>query len=68
MKKIILILSLFAAFISCKNNNLVDETKRGLVVENAMVVSARAEASKIGADILKKCSKCLIRIAYLFKS
>jgi gamma-glutamyltranspeptidase/glutathione hydrolase len=54
MKKIILIISLFAAFISCKNNNLVDESKRGLIVEHAMVVSARVEASKIGADILQK--------------
>ncbi|MCK5402326.1 MAG: gamma-glutamyltransferase, partial [Flavobacteriaceae bacterium] len=53
MKKIILILSIFIAFVSCKKY-LVDETKRGLIVESAMVVSARAEASKIGADILKK--------------
>ncbi|MCF6296214.1 MAG: gamma-glutamyltransferase [Flavobacteriaceae bacterium] len=53
MKRIILTLSIFVAFVSC-NNNLVDKSKRGLVVENAMVVSARAEASKIGADILKK--------------
>ncbi|RLD28001.1 MAG: gamma-glutamyltransferase [Bacteroidetes bacterium] len=54
MKKIILILSVYVAFISCKNNNLVDESKRGLIVEHAMVVSAREEASKIGSDILQK--------------
>ena len=54
MKKIILILSVFVAFVSCKNKPLVDETKRGLIVEKAMVVSAREEASKIGSDILKK--------------
>ncbi|MBE9490409.1 MAG: gamma-glutamyltransferase [Bacteroidetes bacterium] len=49
MRKIILIATIFIAFISCKN-----ETKRGLIVEKAMVVSAREEASKIGTDILKK--------------
>jgi len=54
MKKIILILSIFVAFFSCKSNPLVDETKRGHIVEKAMVVSAREEASKIGSDILKK--------------
>jgi gamma-glutamyltranspeptidase/glutathione hydrolase len=57
MKNIILILFIFVAFFSC-NNNLnkyeVDESKRGLIVEKAMVVSAREEASKIGTDILKK--------------
>ncbi len=53
MKRIILTLSIFVAFVSC-NNNLVDESKRGLIVENAMVVSAREEASKIGSDILQK--------------
>lgn len=54
MKKIFLIIFTFTAFISCKNKHLVDETKRGLIVEHAMVVSAREEASKIGSDILKK--------------
>jgi len=53
MKKISLLLSFFVALVSC-NKTLVDETKRGLIVDNAMVVSARQEASKIGADILKK--------------
>jgi len=57
MKKNILILFIFVAFISCNNDAkkyVVDETKRGLIVEQAMVVSARAEASQIGTDILKK--------------
>ena len=56
MKKIILIATLFIALFSCNNTNkyVVDESKRGLIVENAMVVSAKKEASKIGADILKK--------------
>lgn len=57
MKKLILILSFFVAFFSCNNNTNkyeVDESKRGLIVEKAMVVSAREEASKIGTDILKK--------------
>ena len=57
MKNIILILFIFVAFFSCNNNSNkyeVDESKRGLIVEKAMVVSARIEASKIGIDILKK--------------
>ena len=57
MKNIILILFIFVAFFSCNNNSNkyeVDESKRGLIVEKAMVVSAREEASKIGTDILKK--------------
>ena len=57
MKNIILILFIFVAFFSCNNNSNkyeVDESKRGLIVEKAMVVSARIEASKIGTDILKK--------------
>lgn len=39
-------------FISCRNVPAPIPT--GLVTENAMVVSARAEASKIGSDILQK--------------
>ena len=48
MKKIILTVFIFVALVSCNN------TKRGLIVENGMVVTAREEASKIGTDILKK--------------
>ena len=57
MKKALLLALLLTGFISCKQSNnkpLVDESKRGLIVDNAMVVSAREEASKIGTDILKK--------------
>ena len=53
MNKILLFVSLFVAFISCKNMEN-KKTKRGLIVEHAMVVSARIEASIIGSDILKK--------------
>lgn len=45
------------SFASCKGETQKTKTKldnRGLITENAMVVSARAEASKIGADILKQ--------------
>jgi gamma-glutamyltranspeptidase/glutathione hydrolase len=36
---------------SCSNNS---EQQMGLITENAMVVSARKEASAIGADLMKK--------------
>ncbi len=41
---------------SCKKTEEKTEpvSKRGLITQKAMVVSARAEASKIGSDILKK--------------
>ena len=39
-------------FINCRN--VPDPIPTGLVTEKAMVVSARAEASKIGSDILQK--------------
>jgi len=62
---IIIVIALL--FVSCnkdsKQNHLVlktkiitepnKESKQGLIVDNAMVVSARAEASKIGVDIMK---------------
>jgi len=39
-------------FVSCKK---VEKPQvKGLITEHAMVVSARAEASEIGSDILKK--------------
>lgn len=44
-------------FTSCKKEHVLEinqTPKRGVISENAMVVSARQEASKIGADILKK--------------
>ncbi|PWH82515.1 gamma-glutamyltransferase [Algibacter marinivivus] len=39
-------------FISCKKTK--KEPVKGLITKNAMVVSARAEASQIGSDILEK--------------
>ncbi len=57
MKKIKLLL-LIIIFISCKENpKPVTKEKTpeiGLITQKAMVVSARAEASKIGNDILKR--------------
>jgi len=55
MKHIILILPLL--FFTCKDqpkSMVIDSQKEGLITDNAMVVSARKEASKIGADILKQ--------------
>ncbi len=57
MKRFTLILFILTAFIACKKTEvkpLVDESQRGLIVEHGMVVSAREEASKIGAAILEK--------------
>lgn len=51
MKKIILFLSL--SILGCKSNEKAI-APTGLVTNKAMVVSAREEASKIGADIMKK--------------
>ncbi|RZV60148.1 MAG: gamma-glutamyltransferase, partial [Flavobacteriaceae bacterium] len=52
MRKIIL-LALLALVFNCRKSNEYIP-KRGLITEQAMVVSAREEASKIGTDILKK--------------
>ncbi len=49
MKKTVLLLLLSITLISCKKDN-----KRGLIAKKAIVVSARAEASKIGTAILKQ--------------
>ncbi|WP_299886200.1 gamma-glutamyltransferase [uncultured Lacinutrix sp.] len=49
MKKLITLL-LFIAFISCKK----EAPKHGLITKNAMVVSARVEASNIGKQILQQ--------------
>ncbi len=46
--KLLLLLFLFLA---CKNDS--SPPVKGLITENAMVVSAREEASKIGSDILR---------------
>ena len=50
MKKIIVLLSVLC--FGCKTQNTVQPT--GLIANKAMVVSAREEASKIGAEIMKK--------------
>lgn len=52
MKQLLYTLLLLTLCISCKNR--VEPIKTGLITKNAMVVSARVEASKIGSDILKK--------------
>lgn len=49
MKKLLIAILFSSLVFSCKNNN-----KRGLITNQAMVVSAKAEASKIGTAILKQ--------------
>ncbi|WP_338644832.1 gamma-glutamyltransferase [Flavobacterium sp. KS-LB2] len=51
MKKIVILLSVLS--IGCKTQNAVVQPT-GLVANEAMVVSAREEASKIGVEIMKK--------------
>ena len=51
MKKIIILLSVLS--IGCKTQN-VSVKPTGLIAKEAMVVSAREEASKIGVEIMKK--------------
>jgi gamma-glutamyltranspeptidase/glutathione hydrolase len=51
MKKIIILLSVFS--IGCKTQNIMVQPT-GLVANEAMVVSAREEASKIGVEIMKQ--------------
>ena len=51
MKKIIILLSVLS--IGCKTQN-VSVKPTGLIANEAMVVSAREEASKIGVEIMKK--------------
>ncbi|WP_262732898.1 gamma-glutamyltransferase [Gaetbulibacter sp. NE] len=57
MKKLILFSLFCITLISCNENSKKQtqpKTQRGLITSKTMVVSARAEASKIGTDILKK--------------
>jgi gamma-glutamyltranspeptidase/glutathione hydrolase len=49
MRKLILLFGLSILLTNCKTSK-----EKGLIVDKAMVVSARKEASKIGSDILKK--------------
>jgi gamma-glutamyltranspeptidase/glutathione hydrolase len=53
MKKLLIFLTLSFLLIHCKSSS-TEEKIIGLVAENAIVVSAREEASKIGTEILKK--------------
>ncbi|TDQ29900.1 gamma-glutamyltransferase [Tenacibaculum caenipelagi] len=48
-KRLLLLLTLSILFFNCKKEKTI-----GLITDKAMVVSAREEASKIGADILQK--------------
>ncbi|WP_412560563.1 gamma-glutamyltransferase [Winogradskyella sp. MIT101101] len=57
MKHCFILLTLLLSLTSCKNEISPSSTKednRGLITKNAMVVTAREEASKVGADILKQ--------------
>ena len=54
MKKILIIFCLSILFISCKSIREKQSISRGVVSEQAMVVSAREEASLIGLEMLKK--------------
>ncbi|MGB5417804.1 gamma-glutamyltransferase [Algibacter sp.] len=54
IKHILSISILLCFFISCKKTEKTPIPVQGLITKNAMVVSARAEASIIGNDILKK--------------
>ena len=57
MKKIIPLLLLAILLFQCGRNNSNPSSNNktvGLIADNAMVVSARAEASQIGVSILKK--------------
>ncbi|PKP26381.1 MAG: gamma-glutamyltransferase [Bacteroidetes bacterium HGW-Bacteroidetes-2] len=46
-------IALLLAFISCKQES-IKVKKQGLIAENAMVVTARVEASEVGLSILKQ--------------
>ena len=58
MKRILLILFIALSVVQCKQSQekypVKQEIEVGLIVDNAMVVSARQEASAIGISILKK--------------
>ena len=56
MKHILYTALLLSFFVSCKKEVKAPGSikQTGLITQNAMVVSARVEASKIGNDILKK--------------
>ena len=53
LRNLIYFFAFLVIFTSCKKNEHTSR-KIGLITKNAMVVSARIEASQIGCDILKK--------------
>lgn len=57
MKKSIALFLSIILFLGCKESNLSEKNKAsnfGVIATNGMVVSARKEASKIGADIMQQ--------------
>lgn len=54
IKQVLSTTVLLCFFVSCKKTEQAPVPVNGLIAEHAIVVSARAEASKIGSDILKK--------------
>lgn len=52
MKYRLFLIIVFLSFFNCKEDQ--KPTKEGVIADKAMIVSARAEASKIGVEILKK--------------
>lgn len=52
MKYRLFFIIVFLSFFNCKEDKKL--TKEGVIADKAMIVSARAEASKIGVEILKK--------------
>lgn len=52
MKYRLFLIIVFLLFFNCNEDQ--KPTKEGLIADKAMIVSARAEASKIGVEILKK--------------
>ncbi|WCO03464.1 gamma-glutamyltransferase [Psychroserpens ponticola] len=54
MRTYVALLILLLSISACKKEQIQVHKKRGLITENAMVVTARKEASQIGSAILKK--------------
>jgi gamma-glutamyltranspeptidase/glutathione hydrolase len=54
MKKLLVFLAPLLLLYSCKTETPVKEIERGVITQKAMVVSARAEASKIGSMIMEQ--------------
>lgn len=54
MRRYLALLIILLLLSACKKEQSQVSKKRGLITENAMVVTARKEASQIGSDILQK--------------